>query len=466
MARTWLTVAAAALAFLLGAAPAGAFSRQDVTVTMDDGVPLAATLFLPDGAPPPGGWPAIVFLHGLAGNRQQMTAVAERYGFAGERYAVLAFDARGHGQSGGLVSIDGPREVADTRAVFDWLRARPDVADDRIGAWGISYGGGAIWNTLVSGVPWAAVEVVQTWVDLYDALVPQGLVKTGLAAGLASSIPDDRKSPGLKTVQAAAFAGTDTEAVAAWARERSSLARLRGVRTPVFLMQGRRDFLFAIDQATRAYAALQGPKRLWLGNHGHAPSTFPAVDTTAMLREGRQWFDRFLRGERNGIEARPPIVLANEGRATTRSFRALPRATTATATFTPRRTIAPGGKVVVRMRPRARRTEIFGSPTVRVSADVRGGWTRLVAVLVARAPGGKEIIVSAGGVPTSAGSRTYTIRLLDQATVVPRGARYELTLASSSTAQSTGNLLYLDLPMAAGSRLTVKRVDLRLPSLR
>jgi predicted acyl esterase len=461
-----LTAAAVVLAFLLWAAPAGAFSQQDVTLTMDDGVTLAATLSLPDGTPPAGGWPGIVFLHGLAGNRQQVTAVAERYGFAGQQYAVLAFDARGHGQSGGLVSIDGPREVADTRAVFDWLRARPDVADDRIGAWGISYGGGAIWNSLVSGVPWAAVEVVETWVDLYDALVPQGLVKTGLAAGLASSIPDDRKSPGLKTVQAAAFAGTDTDALAAWARERSSLSRLRGVRTPVFLMQGRRDFLFAIDQATRAYAALQGPKRLWLGNHGHSPSTFPAADTTAMLREGRQWFDRFLRGVRNGIDAKPPIVLADEGRATTRSFRTLPPSATSTTTFTPRRTIAPGGKVVVRTAPQARRTEIFGSPTVRVSADVRGGWSRLVAVLVARAPGGKEVIVSAGGVPTAAGSRTYTIRLLDQATVVPRGARYELTLASSSTAQSTGNLLYLDLPMAAGSRLTVKRVDLRLPSLR
>jgi hypothetical protein len=310
------------------------------------------------------------------------------------------------------------------------------------------------------------VEVVETWDDLYDALVPQGLVKTGLAAGLASSIPDDRKSPGLKTVQAAAFASTDTDALAAWARERSSLSRLRGVRTPVFLMQGRRDFLFPIDQATRAYSALQGPKRLWLGNHGHSPSTFPAADTTAMLREGRQWFDRFLRGVRNGIDAKPPIVLADEGRATTRSFRTLPPAATSTTSFTPRRTIAPGGKVVVRTAPQARRTEIFGSPTVRVSADVRGGWSRLVAVLVARAPGGKEVIVSAGGVPTSAGSRTYTIRLLDQATVVPRGARYELTLASSSTAQSTGNLLYLDLPMAAGSRLTVKRVDLRLPSLR
>ncbi len=109
---------------------------------MDDGVSIAATLYVPDGAAPAGGWPALVFLHGLSGNRQQMNALVEGYGFTGQGFAVLTFDARGHGESGGLVGIDGPREVADTRAVRDWLAARPDVSDTKIGAWGISYGGG------------------------------------------------------------------------------------------------------------------------------------------------------------------------------------------------------------------------------------------------------------------------------------------------------------------------------------
>ena len=107
------------------------------------------------------------------------------------KYAILTFDARGHGESGGLVGIDGPREIADTRAVHDWLAARPDISDAKIGAWGISYGGGAVFNSLVAGVPWAAVATVETWTDLYSALMPQGLVKSGLVAGLAGSIPPD-----------------------------------------------------------------------------------------------------------------------------------------------------------------------------------------------------------------------------------------------------------------------------------
>ena len=46
----------------------------------------------------------------------------------------------------------------------------------------------------------------------------------------------------------------------AWADARSSLAELGAVTTPVFLAQGRRDFLFGIDQGVRAYDRLRGPK--------------------------------------------------------------------------------------------------------------------------------------------------------------------------------------------------------------
>jgi predicted acyl esterase len=467
MVKGWLAAGVAVVALLLQAGPAGAATEQELSIAMDDGVTLAATLFLPEGAPPPGGWPAIVFLHGLSGKRQDMSLLASRAGFVGQEYAVLTFDARGHGASGGLVSVDGPREVADTRRVFEWLRDRPDVANSRIGAWGISYGGGAIWNSLAAGVPWAAVEVVETWTDLYRALVPQGLVKSGLVAGLSGSIPADRKSSELDAVQAAAFAGRDLDAVAGWASARSSLHRLGRTTTPVFMMQGRRDFLFPIDQATRAFARLQGPKRLWIGNHGHAPSSFPAADTAAMLREGREWFDRFLRGQDNGIDRRPPIVLASEGTATTRDFRRPPATETSRTSWTTAgSTIRPGGKLVLRTERSASAREVFGAPTLHLTARASGGWSRIVATLVARTANGRQIVVSAGGVPARTGRHAYTIQLLDQATVVPKGSRFEVLLSSSTLAQDPGNLLYLELPMPGAARLTIERAELRVPFLR
>ena len=177
-----------------------------------------------------------------------------------------------------------------------WLAARPDVADAKIGAWGISYGGGAVFNSLVAGVPWGAVVTVETWTDLYTALMPQGLVKSGLVAGLAGSIPEARRDPSLTPVTLAAFAG-NTAVVRPWAAERSSLAKLGSVTTPVFMAQGRRDFLFGIDQASLAFKRLRGPKALYLGLHGHAPSTFPAADTGYLMSQARAFFDCHLARE-------------------------------------------------------------------------------------------------------------------------------------------------------------------------
>jgi predicted acyl esterase len=471
--KVWLAALAGALALVLAtgaesATPSTPPSRQDVTITMDDGVSIAATLSLPPGTAPAGGWPAIVFLHVLAGNRRQMNALIEGYGPIENGYATLTFDARGHGDSGGLVGIDGPREVTDTRAVYDWLAARPDVSDTRIGAWGISYGGGAVFNSLVAGVPWAAVLTVETWTNLASALFPQGLVKSGLVAGLSSSIPDARRDPSLAPLTAAAFAG-NLAAVRPWAAARSSLSKLGSITTPVFMAQGRRDFLFGIDQGVQAFNRLKGPKELYVGLHGHAPSTFPALDTPVLLWRTSTWFDCYLRDlgcpsiPRSRVEIVPENYSGDESIAKRGT---LPPVSPTFVSFPGVTTFAHSGKAV-RTSARLRRSiEIFGAPTVQTSIAASGGWSRLVAVLTAKTPAGKEILVSAGGVPTKPGAQKVTIELANQATFVPKGSRLTLTLASSSTAQSSSNLLYLDLPMPPSARARVGTAILKLPGLR
>src|SRR5262245_22324211 len=463
--KVWLAALAGALALVVGDAAGSPAAKLDVAIPMDDGVSIAATLYVPDGTPPAGGWPAIVFLHSLSSNRQSMNALAEGYGFTGGPYAVLTFDARGHGQSGGLVGIDGPRGVADTRAVRDWLAARPDISDTRIGAWGISYGGGAVLNSLVAGVPWAAVVGVETWTDLYSALMPQGLAKSGVVFTFSNSIPAERRDPSLDPVQAAAFAG-NAAAVRPWGAERSSLSKLGSVTTPVFMAQGRRDFAFGIDQGTRAFARLKGPKTLYVGLHGHAPSTFPAADTGFLMTKVRAWFDCYLRS--TGCDgAQTSVYVASEkfsGEVARRGT--LPPVSPTFVSFPGVTTFARSGKASRTSAPTRTDIEVFGAPTVKVSIAASGGWSRLVAVLSARTRAGKEIVVSAGGVPTKPGARQVTIQLLSQATFVPRGSRLTLTLAASSTAQAAVNLLYLDLPMAQSARARVGTAVLKLPGLR
>jgi predicted acyl esterase len=144
----------------------------------------------------------------------------------------------------------------------------------------------------------------------------------------------------------------------------------------------------------------------------------------------------------------------------------LPPVSPTTVSFPGVTTFARGGKALRTSAPLGTPLETFGTPTVQTSIAASGGWSRIVAVLTARTPQGKEIVVAAGGVPTRPGAQTVTIRLGSQATFIPKGSRLTLTLASSSTAQSSANLLYLDLPMAQSARARVGTAILKLPRLR
>jgi pimeloyl-ACP methyl ester carboxylesterase len=430
---------------------------------MDDGVDLAATLYEPSAPAPPAGYPALVLFHGLGGKRQDLAAVAQRFDGT---FAVLAFDQRGHGQSGGLVSIDGPREIADTREVYDQLAARPEIDKTRIGAWGISLGGAAVLRSLVEGVPWAAVETCETWTDLYSALAPQNLAKSGAIFNFLSSVPSDRLDPSVVAIRDDALASKNLGALRAWADARSSLKLLKAVKSPVFMFQGRRDFAFDIAQAKAGYAQLKGPKRLYIGDFGHAPSTWPGPDFTEVTSLGLKWFTRYLVGTPVAIAAVGLSPSPWHGQA--RSFTKLPATRALSINLPGNDHLAGAGRAARTTGRFTGAAETFGSATLRLTARLTGGWSRLVAVLAAEPRKGSEIVVSEGGINTSGltGKRKLAIRMIDTATLIPRGARLTLTLASSSVAQNPGNLLYLNLPMPRTARVMLGPARLTLPILR
>jgi alpha-beta hydrolase superfamily lysophospholipase len=92
-------------------------------------------------APGPGPQAAIVLAHGWSKNAADMLPAARALHAAG--FAVVLYDARGHGAS----SKDGPITIlkfsADIRACLDYLGTRADVDHRRIGVLGHSLGGAA-----------------------------------------------------------------------------------------------------------------------------------------------------------------------------------------------------------------------------------------------------------------------------------------------------------------------------------
>ncbi len=431
---------------------------------MDDGARIDASLLLPAGTPPAGGWPAVMMFHGLGGSHSQLLPLAGT--FREQGYAVFVPDARGHGTSEGYVSLDGPREVADVRTEFNWLAARPEVSDTQIGVWGISLGGGAAWNSVVAGVPFKALETVETWSDLYTALFPRDLPKSGAIFGFAQSVPTDRIQPELRPLVPQMISGENLGTVRTLFSARSSLRFMKTVTTPSMLFQGRRDFAFDIDQATAAYRALAGPKHLYVGDFGHAPSTFPGPDVGFLLGQGLRWYDRFLKGMPNGIDTGKPVEVAPDPwRAKTVAYPALPKVKQLALASTGGGSIGPRGKLVRQWTVR-NAGEQFGPPIVHVIASSRTQWPHLVAVLTRVNPDKTETVLSDGGAATTFGAkpRTVSFKLVSDANLIPRGAKLRLYLGATSTVQSLGNLLYL-LPVPDGSQLTIRKVGLTLPLL-
>jgi predicted acyl esterase len=467
LTRILTGLAAALLLALPGPASAAAPSQQDVTLAMDDGVQLAATLYLPDGTAPAGGWPGVMLFHGLGGTRASMAAIATQV-LAPAGYAVLAYDARGHGQSGGRVTLDGPREVKDLRDAFAWFTGRADVSDTQIGGMGFSLGGGVLLRAAVEGVPFKAIVPTITWTNLYDALLPQNLAKSGAVAGFLQSITT--WEPSVYALAQNALQSTNLGTLKPFADQRSSLAGLSGLQTPTFFIQGRRDFAFDIAQAKAGFARVAGPKRLYIGDLGHPPAANPPGEQPHYLDEVRLWFDRFLKGAPNGIDTRPRVELAADPwSGKTASYRGLPPTKTLRFTLKGRKAIPATGKVVRTIRLPRRTLESFGAPVLKLSAASTTGWPHLVAVLSALTPGGGEIVVGSGGTqPTGLTRRSnpVTIRLVDDATVIPKGSRLRITVASASTAQNPANVLYLDVGMPSSAQITIGRATLRLPVLR
>ena len=155
-----------------------------------------------------------------------------------------------------------------------------------------------------------------------------------------------------------------------------------------------------------------------------------------MMAAGRTWFDRYLRGL--PVDTGRLVRVAREGTADGRRLQKLPPTKTVKLEL-------PGTRTIVRHEARSHgRADEVGDrglrqTAVKVTATAAGGWARLVAVLTARTPAGKEIVVPPGGVPTQGGRRKYTIRMIDQATFVPKRSRFSVTVASSSSAQNPAN---------------------------
>jgi ABC-2 type transport system ATP-binding protein len=256
--------------------------------------------------------------HGFAGDK---TSVATQAGeLAAHGYVVLAWTARGFGNSTGEISMDSPTgEVADVSKLIDYLATRKEVVqqsknDPLVGITGDSYGGAISLMTAGYDKRIDAVAANITWNNLTQALFPQSANDPSLGpykkfwAGTFFALATLPKSvAGECGTFSAAWCTAFKDAVATGAPTKADIALMQAsspstitkqITAPTLLMQGEADSLFplseSIKNAEEIHAAHpQTPLAMIWHSGGHDGGT----DESPRLHQSViDWFDIYLKG--------------------------------------------------------------------------------------------------------------------------------------------------------------------------
>lgn len=122
-------------------------------VVLNEEIPIKGTILSPKGG---GKHPAIIFLHGFDSVANTYHKLIEE--LVDNGFVVLAYDARGHGRSGG--EPDFIKMIDDAVDAIDYLTQREEVDNSRLGMAGHSMGA---MVTLLASARDERVKTVAVW---------------------------------------------------------------------------------------------------------------------------------------------------------------------------------------------------------------------------------------------------------------------------------------------------------------
>lgn len=205
---------------------------EDISFTNPDGLKLHAWLILPSDYKPGTRIPAVLHVHGNAGN------VSSHEGFSNfipnGGIAVLIFDYRSYGRSNlATKRLARDQLMADTRAAYACLRSRPEIDPERIGVFGVSLGA-TFASTLAAETPeiksLCLVSAFSTWQSVANDHAP---ILGGL---LVSSGLDPARDVALLGTRPLLLVHGKRDDIVAFKHSESILAAAKGAGVPAELV--------------------------------------------------------------------------------------------------------------------------------------------------------------------------------------------------------------------------------------
>ncbi|GHJ32189.1 hypothetical protein TPA0910_66220 [Streptomyces hygroscopicus subsp. sporocinereus] len=290
-------------------------SVRFVDIPGDGGVRLAANVVAPADADGSHRLPLVVLP--TSWSLPQVEYLAQARKLAASGYVVLTYNSRGFWQSGGKIETAGPPDVADASKVIDWAIANTPADPGHIGMAGVSYGAGI--SLLAAGADQRikAVVAMSGWADLVGSIY-SGRTQHAQAAGLLGGAGEltGRPSEELRRILGD-FLGSNLARepeLIAWGEKRSPAAfldRINAGGAAIMLGNSWGDSIFPPNTYADFFEKLTGPKRLELrpGDHATGELTGLLGLPNATWDHTRKWLDRYLKGERNGIDTQAPVQL-------------------------------------------------------------------------------------------------------------------------------------------------------------
>jgi putative CocE/NonD family hydrolase len=319
-------------------------SMCNVPITMSDGTVLRANIFLPSGS---GKFPTVLTATGYnkdAGNPTGQDCESSQ-GIAGDEpdltekgFAVMVFDDRGTGSSGGKWDSWGQRTQEDYKEVLDWIQAQ-SWSDSRVATTGESYMG--ITSLLIAEADAARVAegkrraVQAVWADIpmadayRDVTFQGGALDSGfmpLWLGLVNGLSDLPPSSTSSDPEEAAtiylehllgnaeFAGTklvgatlgeEASYDGPFYRLRSPVVRAGEIKVPVVIQGGWYDLFQRGEPLLWESLKHSRYRVLFMSPHYHITEG-PAMEDPNIKEE---WFSHWLLKTNNGAQHTPKVNL-------------------------------------------------------------------------------------------------------------------------------------------------------------
>lgn len=302
------------------AAPAAAVSDASSELRFHDipgsgGITLKGNVFTPSGARPGAKYPLIVLP--TSWGMPQIEYIVQAKKLADSGYVVVSYTSRGFWLSGGQIETAGPADTADVSAVIDWALANTAADAEHIGLGGVSYGAGISLLASARDPRVKAVVALSGWADLIESIYSgrtQHLQAAALLGG--AGYLTGRPGPELQQILGD-FLGSKLDRepqMIEWGKKRSASEKVDQINAngaAIMLGNAWGDTIFPPNQYAKFFEKLTGPKRLEFrpGDHATAEATGLLGLPNDTWTNAHRWFDRYLKGERNGVDTEAPVQI-------------------------------------------------------------------------------------------------------------------------------------------------------------